>query len=122
MAWEVQVAWPLLASPDDRWQIVPIVLDVGVIAYGVRLITPSGLPPNWQVAGYWCWLQLAGGSWLHSEVHTIPLLRVAGQPVITVLGANQVDVLAVTPNVYAIGVSINRWIPRSDLEILVLKP
>jgi hypothetical protein len=122
MTWELQVDYPLPSLPDDSWILVPVLLDVEALAYGFRLKIPNGLPSTWNTAGYWCWCQDATGEWVHSELHTIPLLSIGGEQVITLLGANQTDVLGVGPNIYAIAISVNKWVPRNSVEILVLKP
>lgn len=120
MPWAKQITWPMPAGLGEAWEIVPVLFDPLAVAYGFRLVYPGALPPNWQRAGFWCWVQEAEGQILHSETHPIPILQIAGNQAITVIGRNQSDTVPVGPNVFAVAVSINNWVPRIAVEIWVL--
>jgi hypothetical protein len=112
----------LAADNSERWQFAGVGIEASATGYGFRLVLPATLPADWQRAGFWCWIQFVGGQWVHSETHAIPIVRLVGNQLITVIGANQVDNLPGSPTVFALGLSIHRWIPRSNVEIWVLTP
>lgn len=122
MAWELQSQVPLQASPVESFQIVPVAIVSDALAYGFRVNIGATLPPTWQRLGFWMWMQEAGGFWFHSEAHDIPNLFVNGIRPIALIGANQVDVIAFPGSNFALGLSLQRWVPRDSVSVLVLRP
>lgn len=120
MPWGLQGISPLADGNVEDWQIVPVSLDLNAVAYAFRINYPMPVPSSWQRAGFWAWLQLVEGQWVHSQTNNLPLLRVGGQQALTVIGPNQSYTLARGPNVYALAVSISYWVPRSSVEVWVL--
>lgn len=122
MAWMLQTTFPLAAAPDERFQLVPVLLEADAIGYGFRVINGLALPDTWQRQGWWMWVQGAGGRYFHSEVHPLPILSVGNAPPITLIGANQSDTLGVTPSEFAVAISLSRWVPRESVEVWYLLP
>lgn len=118
MSWQITATHNLPDAGNDAWYIATIPVVTGALNYGFRVNVGAPLPTNWQLMGYWHFLQFVHNNWVSSRSFPLPTTRLGGENPIIVLNPSDVLVLNVSPPIYALAVSVNRWVPRTTLDVV----
>lgn len=117
MPWTLLSSTPSPPQGDDSWQYILMPDVQGLIAYGFRLLVPSGVPATLNTAGYWGVYQGVAGLGVLSATHVIPLAGRGGAQALRVIGGNDVNLVEVQLESLYLAYFKHKWLPQSSLEL-----